>query len=491
MDKAWEFLAIGVSALQKAAKAFDHRQKNYEGEQQLPYAPEGVSQEYLELREQAIANWLQVAMDAPVQRMEVESISDAQGKTDTRAWNDWVAFDMETRQKIVWSQMMVQAKGVVSVSKDSGPLGAKARVENARRVYLHPDPGDPFETQFAVKMWIEHQRPPSTLWVPESAALSVGAKTVAVVYDKVECKRFEKPGSGDLGIGGWQLVKTTEHGLGEIPFVEFGSNVDADNVTHSAMDQLIPMQNAINTIRFNTLLAMQFSAYRQRVATGYDPLMRDANGEIVYVTDAQGNQIVGPDGNPVPALRPAGRVGVDRLLVFPGADTKVFDLAESNLDRYVTVYTKFLTDLFSKAQTPPQYGIDRMSNLSGDALAGSESTLTSLVSDLKREANSGIRKVFRLVDAARGVEPVNRRVEWADTEPKSFAQIIDGVTKLIAADFPRRGAYDMLPGATPTKVDNWMRQAEEEQSAKLSRMMLEQFSADLNPAPPTNQLPAG
>ena len=478
MDNAEEFLHIGVSALMAAQTKFDLRQKNYEGDQQLPYAPEGVSLEYHELRNQAIANWLQPAMDAPVQRMEAESISDDAGKTDAAAWADWVAFDLETRQKVVYTQMMVQGRGVMSVSKTApAARGAKARVENCRRVYLHPDPADPFETQFAVKMWVENQRPASGLWVPTQAMGTLGAKVVAVVYDAVECVRFEKPGTE--GVGGWVRVASTPHGLGAIPFVEFGHNVDADNGTHTVIDQLIPMQNAINTIRFNTLLAMQFSAYRQRVATGYDPVLRDGNGEVVYVKDEQGNEIVGPDGQPVPQLRPSGRVGVDRLLVFPGSDTKVFDLDESNLQNYITVYTKFLTDLFSKAQTPPQYGIDRMANLSGDALAGAESTLTSLVNDLKREANSGMRKVLRLVDAARGETPRNRRIEWSDTEPKSFSQIIDGVTKLIAAEFPRRGAYDMLPGATPTKVDQWMDQWAAEQRDRASALMLDQTTSDL------------
>ncbi|WLP91329.1 phage portal protein [Gordonia sp. NB41Y] len=479
MKYAEEWLQTGVAQLLAAQQTFDLRQANYEGEQDLPYAPEGVSAEYETLRRQAIANWLQPAMDAPVQRMEVESISDDAGKTDVEAWARWVAFDLETRQRVVFSQMMVHGRGIMSVSK--APGGAKARVENCRRVYLHPHPEDPFEVQFAVKMWVENERPQSGIWLPTTAQAALGAKYVAVVYDDVECVRFEKTGSD--AVGGWQAVSAVRHGLGEIPFVEFGHNVDADGVGHTAIDQLIPMQDAINTIRFNTLLAMQFSAYRQRVATGYDPLLRNASGEVIYVKDEHGNEIVGPDGQPVPQLRPAGRIGVDRLLVFPGKDTKVFDLEESNLQNYITVYKAFLTDLFSKAQVPPQYALDRMSNLSGDALAGAEATLTSLVMDLKREANSGFRRVFRLIDSALGEEPRNRRTEWADTEPKSFAQIVDGVTKLIASDFPRRGAYDMLPGATPTKVDEWMRQSDEERESKLSALMLDQFTADLGEQP--------
>ncbi|QWY82280.1 portal protein [Gordonia phage Meyran] len=477
MDKAQDFLNIGVSALAAAEKDFDRRKSNYEGRQSLPYAPEGVSDEYRELQRQAIANWLATAMNAPVQRMEAESITDQAGKPDTDAWDLFVSADLETRQKIIYTAMMVHGRGVMSVSRTGTPGQARVSIESGRRVYLHADPEDPFSHQFAVKTWTENERPSSGLWVPNSALVHSGVKQVAVVYDRAECVRFEKPGS--TAVGGWKQVRTIPHGLGDIPFVEFGSNLDEDGVPHSSIDELIPMQDAINTIRFNTLLAMQFSAYRQRVATGYDPVLRDASGEIVYLKNAEGQEIVGPDGNPVPALRSAGRISMDRLLVFPGKDTKVFDLAESNLQNYITVYTRFLTDLFSKAQVPPQYALDKMANLSGDAMAGADHTLISLVADLKREANSGMRKVLRLTDVARGLEPKNRTMAWADTEPKSFAQIVDGVTKLIAADFPRQDAYDMLPGSTPAKVALWMEHYEEEQANAFSAKMLDHFTSDL------------
>lgn len=485
MDDALTRLRIGVAALMARAPDFDRRKGNFEGRQQLPYAPEGVNAEYLELREQAMANWLYLAMKAPVQRLDAESLSlVTDGSPDNDAWSQvWLPNDMPTRQKIVFTDMMVHGRGVLSVSKE-GAGKAKIRVESPRRVYLHPDPEDPFESAWAVKMWTEVLRPASGLWLPPTAEMAA-AKTVAVVYDSVECVRFEKPGAADAVLGSWTEVRATQHGLGEIPFVDVPIDVDADNVSHSAIDDLIPMQNAINTIRFNCLLAMQFSAYRQRIATGYDPILRNAAGDIVYMTDQEGNQLVGPDGQPVPALRKSGRIGVDRMLAFPGKDTKVYDLAESNLDNYTKLYTRFLTDLFSRAQTPPQYAIDRMANLSGDAIAGAESTFVSLVNDLKLAANAGIRRALRLSDVARGVEPRDRTIDWADTEPRSFAQVVDGITKLIGSGFPRAGAWSMLSGATPTKVQGWLDAKAEEDASTFSARMLDQFTSELTPDAPT------
>ena len=477
VDSVQDRLRIGVAEIESRAALFDHRQGYFDGDQRLPYAPPGVSVEYLELRRQALANWIRPALNAPVQRMDAESLSFADtGKTDPDVWQHvWVTNDLETRQRIVYESMMTHGRGVLSVSKAGA--GAKVSVESARRVYLHPSPEDPFTPAFAVKMWTETARPASALWVP-SAVDVTGAKTIAVLYTDTTCHRFER--SGHAGPGAWELVRETDHGLGDIPFVQFGHQVDADNVPRSPVDDLEALQDAINTIRFNTLLAMQFSAYRQRVVVGYDPVMRDAAGEVVYVRDEGGEVVIGPDGQPVPQLRQAGRASVDRMLVFPGADTKVFDLAESNLDRYISVYKAFLTDLFSKAQVPPQYALDRMANLSGDALSGAESTLTSLVAELKREVVSGMRKVLRLTDVARGQEPRNRTIDWADTEPRSFAQTVDGVVKLVSAGFPRKAAFDMLPGATPAKLENWMQMQQDEAADAFGARMLEQFTTDLS-----------
>ncbi|MFT3661984.1 MAG: phage portal protein [Gordonia sp. (in: high G+C Gram-positive bacteria)] len=420
---------------------------------------------------QSIANWFAVAMRAPVQRMELESISGPDGEADKTAWKLLEDNDFDDRAETLFTQMMVHPRAIMSVSKAGA--GPRIRVENCRRVYLHPDPDDPFRPAWAVKRWTENQRPPTQLWVPDG--VSLGGVDVAVVYDDRECIRFEKEHT-DTVLGQWRQVRITEHGLGALPFVDMALDVDADGVPHSHSQDLIPMQDAINTIRFNSLLAMQFSAYRQRVATGYDPVLRDGAGNVVYVKNEAGEVIVGPDGQPVPQLRRSGRPGVDRFLVFPGKDTKVFDLAESNLANYMSVYNRFLTDFFSKSSVPPQYALDKMANLSGDALAGAEAALLSLVADLKRSANSGIRRVLRLCDVAQGQTPANRTVEWADTSPKSLGQIVDAVVKLVSADFPHEAAWDMLPGATPKKIDHWKKLYDGERESAVSDTLLAAFT---------------
>jgi hypothetical protein len=47
-------------------------------------------------------------------------------------------------------------------------------------------------------------------------------------------------------------------------------------------------------------------------------------------------------------------------------------------------------------------------------------------------------------------------VIWSSSEIQSFAQIVDGVGKLITSGMSRKDAWSMLPDATPPKVAEWV-----------------------------------
>ena len=379
---ARDYLARGLSAITDKQHDWERREDYYRGKQDLPFAPEGVNAEYVALREQAIANWLALAMDTPIQRLRADGFrTGRKGDADERAWQEvWQPNKLDARQRVVYTQMFVHGRGLMSVWPN--PANRKSpviRPENGKRVHVEMDPADPFTSLWAVKTFSLTRGPQTPLWVPQPTPQGVD---VAIVYDSDSWVRYEKPastsGNSALLPGEWTVTAGGTHDLGEPPFVTFDFKPDADGVPQSGIEPLIPAQDAINTIRFNTLLAMQFSAFRQRVFVGYDPVIRDADGNPTWRLAPDGvTPLLDPNGNKIPALSSPGRIGVDRALVFPGAETKVFDLPESNLDNYVKVLGEFLTQFFAVGQIPPQYLLSRMANLSGDALASAESTLSS------------------------------------------------------------------------------------------------------------------
>lgn len=460
-----------LKSTSKAAKQMKRREDYVRGEHDMPWAPAGIGDEHTALRKQSIANWMPLPVFAPIQRMRCEGLRTGLGKdADSVLWRDgWAANRLEARQTIIYESMMTHGRGIASVwpniRKHSQPV---VRPQSLRNVYLHPNPEDPFTTDYAVKI-VQREKAPNALEVPSGAR---EAETVAYVYDDESWFKLALQG------GSWEPISDGSHPMKAVPFVTFDYRSSANGEIFSPVDPLIPQQNAINTIRFNMLLAMQFSAFRQRVVTGFDPVMRDESGQIVYRKNPDGSTYYTTDGRKVPLLNDFGRAAVDRMLVFNGDQTKVFDMPESNLANYVTMLTEFLTQFFATSQVPPQYLLSRMANLSGDAISGAESTLTSLQGELKRYANEGMVELFTLIARASGRAEPNADMEmlYADTEIKSFAQIVDGIQKLITTGFPREAAWEMIPGANQPKVARWLEMAETEMDAELRSLVKEDIA---------------
>lgn len=457
-------LRVGLDALQERRKGVQKRERYLRGDHDKPFAPEGVNEEYVDLQEQAIAPYFGIAVNAPVQRLRAEGIKSGLGDEQDKAiWlGAWKANKLDVRQTLIYRSMILHSRGIASVwpnQRDrSKPI---VRPESFDLVHVEMDPDDPFTALWALKAWtttVPDVRA-NGLILPNARAVDL---EVAVLYDSDSFLRFQRrPGAGE-----WEVVVGGSHPMRRPPFALYDYKVDERGVPWSTMDALIPQQDAINTIRFNTLLAMQFSAFRQRIITGFDPRATDENGNFLYKKNSDGTPVIDGNGNAVPVLNTPGRAGVDRILAFPGGDTKVFDLAESNLGNYVEVLDAFLVQFFSTGQIPPQYLLGQMSNLSGDALAAAESTLSSLVQELQLSAAAGNESLMELSWHAMGhTEDFSPAVEtrWADAEARSFAQVIDAVVKLISTGFPKKDAWEMIPGTTPERLEQWMNDYQDEQ----------------------------
>jgi hypothetical protein len=482
-------LRVGLEQLADRRAAIRLREEYLQGVQKLPFAPEGVNAEYIDLQRQSLANYFAIAVNAPVQRLRADGIATQMGDDVDRAiWaGAWQANRMDTRQTLVYRSMMLHSRGIVSVwPNERDSQRPVVRPESFELVHVEPDPDDPFVPAWALKAFevTEPQLGPDGLPLPVGSVV----RKVAILYDDASWIRFERgPKDGD-----WQAVNGGPHPMRRPPFALYDYRTDAQGRPWSAIDALIPQQDAINTIRFNTLLAMQFSAFRQRVVTGFDPRATDEAGNFLYRKNEDGTPALDENGALIPVLNTPGRAGVDRILAFPGEGTRVFDLAESNLSNYVEVLNAFLVQFFSTGQIPPQYLLNQMANLSGDALAGAESTLSSLVQELQLSAGEGHETLCELAWFAMGnskpFAPTSE-TRWADAEARSFAQVIDAITKLTAGGFPKRAAWAMIPGATTTKLDDWQREAEDEAFANQLAVAARPF-VDVT-APPPAAPPAG
>lgn len=458
----------GLHRLGKRSPQVKQRDKYVRGAQELPFAPQGATQEYMDLRKQAIANWIELYVTAPVQRLEVTGVragiggtDDEKNATNSEVWGWFTVNKWKKQQGRVFRSMMMHGQGIVSVWPNtrikSRPI---IRHESFGNVYLHPSIEDPMVADWAVKVSEEEAADANELILPAGFSRT---RKLAWVYS---ADTVHKYASGGGTSSGWEQIASYPNVMKRVPFATYDHNAFDDGQPWSGLDHMMVQQDALNTVRFNMLLAMQFSAYRQRIISGFDPRVIDEHGRVVYRTNEDGTPMLDDNGNPIPALIDIGKVGVDRFLTFPGDATKVFDLPESNLKNYTDVYDSFLNTFFATGQIPTQYMPQKMSNLTGDALAGAESAFASLIRELQRSADEGVTETAELAWIAAGHDPDDwnpaAEASWADAEARSFSQIVDAITKLVSVEFPHRSAFEMIPGATDQKVNTWMEQRDEE-----------------------------
>ncbi|MGW5645054.1 phage portal protein [Saccharopolyspora sp. NPDC003752] len=452
-------LETGLYLLGKQERPFNRWRDYYNGDQDLPYAPEGVNEEVDELREMSIANWIKLVVRTAVQRLAVDNFRTHRGEeltaaeqnaADQWAWKRWQTNRLDGRQKMVYSDRYIYGRGIVSVWPAGGGRPAIVRPESPRRVWLQQSADDPFVTNWSVKSWSEHT-------VSRSPLADLRLRH-AVVYDDDTFYRF-RWGPDDRG---WVLTKQDKNPLGEAPFVAFLNDPDTEGNSSSEVESMIRLQDSINTTRFYLMLAMGFAAFRQRGIIGYDPVQRDEHGNAIL--DEQGN----------PKITPPPRAGVDRTWVFPGADTKIFEFSESNLENYIKSQSSHVQHTAALTQTPPHYLLGQLSNLSAEALTAAEATLNRKIIDAQTTDGEAWEDVQRRATIAEGgtAGDWESQTVWRNTETVSIGQIVDAITKLVGGEpvLPPEAAREMIPGATGQDLRRWKQMAQDRENGTAARI---------------------
>ena len=460
-------LETGIEFLNSGVTLRDEWWRYFEGDHDLPFAPEGVNEEYLALREIAILPLIGLAVATPVQRLRIKGMLTTNSSSAETHRRIWQANKMDAGQRKPYLDAFVYGEGYISVWPDRNePSTPIVRSEDPNLVWVERDTRDAQKPLWAVKRWTERLRDPSD-------AGRMIQRDVGVLYTDTEVHRFHRGvrtvrGVRSVGAFGesvapqgsaWELAPgfPVTNPLGQVPFVPFVTEEGSDGRGSSRVARLIGMQRSIDTMRFNLLLAAQFAAFRQRVAVGYDPIVRDADGNIIYQTDTLGAPVLDPvTQQPIPLVHPGGRVGVDRLLVFPGADTNVFDLAESNLQNYVYALEMLVATFSSVSQVPPQYFLGKLDgNLSGELMTATEVTLQSLIKDCQTQFGESMESVGQLVGKAIGdqelVDPESE-VIWDETAPANLSEIGDFASKMVPLGYPMLEVVQTIPGVSQARA---------------------------------------
>ncbi|MBI3217599.1 MAG: phage portal protein [Mycobacterium sp.] len=334
------------------------------------------------------------------------------GVEGTDAWQLFEYSDLDQLAALVHRDALLYGVGYVLCWTDSSGK-PRATVESPKQVAVRRDPVTR-EIVSAVKR------------------VRTAKTTEAWVYlaDRVEHWTANTPSAGSAG---YELVETIPHSLGVVPVVAIGHEDE-----QSAIADLLTIQDSINKLLLDMMVASEYAGRPRRFATGIEleekPIIDEETGEPV--TDPDTGEVVMAPQDPFPEANrmmiseePTSRFGA-----LPAADLKTFEAGVRVL----------ISQAMMVSGLPAHYvGLLQDSVTSADALRAAEAALVARAEAKQRAYGVGWERVARILVAIRdGVAPdtVTARVVWSPADTRSQAQEADAAVKLYQAGVLSRRA---------------------------------------------------
>lgn len=393
----------------------------YEGNHPLAFAARKYRQSFGNQLAAFASNWCGLVIDVPTERLTVDGFRFGSQEANDKAWSVWQANNLDTESGVAHTEAAKHGCVYALVEPTDGmPI---ITIEHPLHMIVECSHENRRVKTAALKRWTDDERYVyTTLFLPDAIYKWVSDKPVT---DSTRVRWVERePVAGNA--------------LGVVPVVEFQNKPGLLKGGASDLRDVIPLNDGLNKLMCDLLVASEFYAFPQKIALG----LQEAEDE---------------NGNPIPMEKVL--TDLAELWILPdGADVK--QLPASDLKSYSNAIQEFLQQLAALSRVPPNYLLGQMVNISGDALIAAEKGLTSKVKGKQKSFSTGWEDVMRLAFLAMGDEAnakaVSAEVMWADAESRTLAQIADPIIKLRQVlGVPLEACWAMLPGVTPQMIEEW------------------------------------
>lgn len=380
-----------------------------------PDLPDGANDEIKDLATMSVKNIMPLVIDAFSSALSVVGFRSPDAETDDVAWAMWQAQRMDARQSEVYSAALKFGASyvIVGTSDASGQTAAtfQPRSPQATLAY-YDDPGLDVWPLYAVDTWLDLSGPKPVVR--------------GRFYDAEASYPIVMKGTGK---GAQCLVdegEPTAHGFSVCPIVRFVNGRGEAGAVVGEISPLLLEQQALNATNFDRLVVSRFGAFPQKWVIGWDAQAADV-----------------------------ARAAASRLMAWADDTVKVGSFAAADVGQYNALLREMEMDIAVKAQIPVAGIVGNIANLSAEAIAMTEAPYQRKLAAKRESFGESWEQMLRLAATVERVEvDDSAEVIWRDTEPRSFAQVVDGLAKLDAAGVPISELLDMIPGMTKQRADS-------------------------------------
>lgn len=323
-----------LQTLSANAERYARTERYYDGDHDLRFATEKFKTTFGDLFREFALNLCPIVCDSVADKLSVAGFSVDSGPTEAGRDADllWRKRRMPIVSGEVHREALKNGDAYVIVWPDAAGE-AVFHPNRASQIAVRYDEESSTEITQAAKCWrAEDGRIRLNLFFPDRIERYITRRKEETRFP--DAKEFTAYDSA------------VENPFGKVPVFHFANNAGIGMLGRSELDAAIPIQDGLNKAVLDMLVAMEFSAYRQRWAAGI---------EIEY--DADGK-----------AIAPF-RSGVEHLWIAGDANARFGDFESARLDQFIKVKDSFRTDIASVTGTPLFYFLQQAGTFpSGESL---------------------------------------------------------------------------------------------------------------------------
>ena len=459
----WWLRKLGreLTERQKRTDRFD---RYYRGDHELKFASTKFTAAFGKMFLDAADNWMPLVVNAVQERLRIEGFrlgSSTAG--DRRAWRIWQENNLDSEADILHRESLINGMAATLTwpGDDGNPL---ITIEHPSQLIVSRSASNRRVRLAALKAWEDEdsERFLATLYLPDSIYKFQGPKLVSYSTSR---------SSGRGRISAWDAARWEPRELAtepwplpnpfrRVPAVPIENQQRMLVEGESEIASVMPTQDRINKLSFDMMIAAEFSAFRQRWATG-----------LTIPKDPETGEPVEPFKHAIDRLWTSGREG-----------TKFGEFGETDLGNYVKAIELQVQHLAAQTKTPPHYLLGQSGAFpSGESLKATETGLINKVEDRQASYGEGWEETMRLALEVAGVRArgaASMETIWADAESRTESEHVDATLKKFALGVPLRQLWEDL-GYSQTAIERFSSMLAEEAGLRA------QLNAKAAPTTPT------
>jgi hypothetical protein len=426
-----EVLDNALTSRQQALSTF---RAYYDGDQPLLFTTRKFQEAFGPLFKTFSDNWCQLVVDAVDERLRPEGFRiGTETKGDKKVWDIWQRNQLDADSQLAHTDALSLGDSYALVwPDDTVEKRAAVTVESAEQVICAKVKGDRRNRAAALKVWIEEDEyARATLYTPQG------------VYKLISKTKYpDGSGYSAAGYNRWEPREVPgesfpiNNPFGVVPVVPLINNPTMlGNWGISELVNVIPIQDAVNKLIADMIVASEFGAFRQKWATGLE-----------IPVDPETNQKVDEY-----------RAAIERMWTTPNEGSRFGTFEATDLQNFVTAIEMLVQHIASQTRTPPHYFYLRGQFPSGESIKSAETGLVAKARRKMRWFGEAWEEVMSLALEVEGSKAIRKQAHtmetiWGDPESRTESEHVDAVIKQKALNVPDEILWEKV-GYSPQEID--------------------------------------